>query len=159
MTDFHDRLRMRMRTREELSLTDSVENRAFHDSSHRYRKLDWTNKQTNDSERHFLGNWPTRTESRKIIIKSITSVKDLRMWVFVYFCVFFDGHTCVCIGVCLCVCLWGTHRVFVCVCVCVCAFVCFFQFLIMHATRALNNKAQPYCSFSAHCSTLLQASP
>ena len=71
MTDYHDRLRMK--TREELSLTDSAENRAFNDSIHRYRKLDWTNKQTNDSERFFLANWQKRTESRKIIIESIPS--------------------------------------------------------------------------------------
>jgi cytochrome c-type biogenesis protein CcmH/NrfF len=54
MTNFHDRLRMR--TREELSLTDSAENRAFHDSIHRYRKLDCTNERINDSERLFLVN-------------------------------------------------------------------------------------------------------
>ena len=69
MTDFHDRLN----EREELSPTDSAENRAFHDSIHRYRNLDWTNERTNDSERLFLANWPTRTESRKIIVESITS--------------------------------------------------------------------------------------
>ena len=45
MTDFQDRLRTR--TRDEVSLTDSAENRASHGSIHRYRKLDWTNKQTN----------------------------------------------------------------------------------------------------------------
>ena len=68
MTDFHDRLN----EREELSPTDSAENRAFHDSIHRYRKLDWTNERTKDFERLFLANWPTGTDSRKINIESIT---------------------------------------------------------------------------------------
>ena len=43
--------------------------RTVHSMIHCYQKRDWTNERTNDSERLFLANWPTQTESRKIIIK------------------------------------------------------------------------------------------
>ena len=52
---------------EELSLNQL---RTVHSMVDCFRKGDWTN----DSERFFLANWPTWTESRKIIMKSITNV-------------------------------------------------------------------------------------
>ena len=66
-----DRLHDRLRTREELSLSDSAENRAFHDSPSPLPEnaTKRTNERTNDSERFFL----TRAESRKRIMKSMTS--------------------------------------------------------------------------------------
>ena len=42
--------------------------RTVHSMIHRNRKRDWTNNQTNDCERFFLANWPTQTQSRKLII-------------------------------------------------------------------------------------------
>jgi hypothetical protein len=94
MIDFHDRLRMK--TREELSLTDSAEKRAFHDSIHRYRKRNWTNERTNDSERFFLANWATRTESRKIIMKSITTEGCMTFWLDLH-CFLFVGVSLTCV--------------------------------------------------------------
>ena len=46
---------------------------------HRYRKHDWTNERMNEQtkERLFLANWTTRTDSRKRIMKSITTLFSL----------------------------------------------------------------------------------
>ena len=46
---------------------------------HRYRKRDWTNAHTNDSERFFLANWPMQTKSRKQIMTSTNTPQPTLM--------------------------------------------------------------------------------